>query len=234
MQTFRQPCLLLCKRRRLHRFAENHPVPLSSRSLPQNQPFRFRVSRSWASAARSRRPVTSCNRLPVLPAEQYSRSDFGLTQLFANQSAPNRNGQGWAARPYGCHEKREKTFLFPKACRNDNRHAGFWLRRYSCTAADGSRLSTMNGQRHATSPFTDYKASAHRSEVNAKSAQFLVCPFMKRFKRKTPRRHKFHVQLSPRLTLFKNSNSLAMCFAPLISKSCQNMRSFKTSAPDRQ
>lgn len=164
MQTFRQPCLLLCKRRRLHRFAENHPVPLSSRSLPQNQPFRFRVSRSWASAARSRRPVTGihsllglqiyrvntylpisdrlvlrdcrtiplraslhcsayavCRRIsrsgfgsavhvrsphghadplravtvcPVLPDERYSRSDFGLTQLFANQSAPNRNGQG--------------------------------------------------------------------------------------------------------------------------------------------
>ena len=92
----------------------------------------------------------------------------------------------------------------------------------------------MNGQRHATSPFTDYKVSAHRSEVNAKSAQFLVCPFMKGFKRKTPRRHKFPAYIPPRLALFKNSNSLAMCFAPLISKSCQNMRSFKTSAPDRQ
>ena len=202
MQTFRQPCLLLCKRRRLHRFAENRPVllglqiyrvntylPISDRlvlrecrtiplraslhrsahavcretsrsgfgsavhvrslhghadplraytrrsvykfiaqtricrfltgslcvtavqshcsvkskpallslcSPPQNQPFRFRVSRSCAIAARSRRPVTSCNRLPVLPAEQYSRSDFGLTQLFANKSAPRQTVTGKA------------------------------------------------------------------------------------------------------------------------------------------
>lgn len=168
MQTFRQPCLLLCKRRRLHRFAENHPVPLSScsppqnqpfrvgsvvhvraphghadplraytrcsvykfiaqtricrfltgslcvtavqshRSVkskpallsfcspPQNQPFRFRVSRSWAIAARSRRAVTGCNRLPVLPAERYSHSDFGLTQLFANKSAPRQTVTGKA------------------------------------------------------------------------------------------------------------------------------------------
>ena len=100
MQTFRQPYLLLCKRRRLHRFAENRPALLSSCSLPRNQPFRVRVSCSCAIAARSRRPVTSCNRLPVLPAEQYSRSDFGLTQLFANKSAPRQTVTG-KAEPHG-------------------------------------------------------------------------------------------------------------------------------------
>ena len=84
----------------LHRFAESRPVPLSICSPPQNQPFRFRVSRSCAIAARSRRPVTGCNRLPVLPAEQYSRSDFGLTQLFANKSAPRQTVTG-KAEPHG-------------------------------------------------------------------------------------------------------------------------------------
>lgn len=135
MQTFRQPCLLLCKRRRLHRFAENRPALLSLCSPPQNQPFRVRVSRSCAIAARSRRPVTGihsplglqiyrantylpisdrlvlreCRTVPLrasLHCSAYavrhrtSRSGFGLTQLFANKSAPRQTVTG-KAEPHG-------------------------------------------------------------------------------------------------------------------------------------
>ena len=49
--------------------------------------------RSLHDHAEPLRVVTVC---PVLPAERYSRSDFGLTQLFANKSAPRRTVTGKA------------------------------------------------------------------------------------------------------------------------------------------
>ena len=64
---------------------------------------RRRTSRSdFGSAVHGRSPhghadplraVTVC---PVLPDERYSRSDFGLTQLFANKSAPRQTVTGKA------------------------------------------------------------------------------------------------------------------------------------------
>ena len=79
-----------------HCSVKSKPALLSLCSPPQNQPFRVGSVvhvRSPHGHADPLRVVTVC---PVLPDERYSRSDFGLTQLFANKSAPRQTVTGKA------------------------------------------------------------------------------------------------------------------------------------------